>query len=177
MFNLVLQEEKQRSIGLPPLNTYVAPLSESVGFSANAASSNFQRTRDRLYCSHFGKTNHTVDKCFQLHGFPPGFGRGRGRPNDAPLSVNHVQHSADATSDSVVPTSASLTADQCSQLILIFNNSSALAQVLLHSSPCLLSLLKPLPQFLFLIETLLSAVCFQPPLSLILFLTFHIHHG
>ena len=29
--------------------------------------------KDRPICTHYGKTGHTVDKCYKLHGFPPGF--------------------------------------------------------------------------------------------------------
>ena len=29
--------------------------------------------KDRPVCTHCGKTGHTVDKCYKLHGFPPGF--------------------------------------------------------------------------------------------------------
>lgn len=46
-------------------------------FAANAASSSFGRGR---LCTHCGKNNHTIDRCYALHGFPPSFGRGRGKP-------------------------------------------------------------------------------------------------
>ena len=29
--------------------------------------------KDRPVCTHCGKLRHTVEKCFKLHGFPPGF--------------------------------------------------------------------------------------------------------
>lgn len=38
----------------------------------NASQSGYNKPRERLYCT----PNHTIDQCFQLHGFLPGFGRG-----------------------------------------------------------------------------------------------------
>ena len=75
---MVLQEERQRNIGGPPSSVVspTIPVSSEQLFAANAASSSFGRERK---CSHCGKPNHTIDKCFALHGFPPGFGRGRGK--------------------------------------------------------------------------------------------------
>ena len=29
--------------------------------------------KDRPICTHCGKHGHTMEKCFKLHGFPPGF--------------------------------------------------------------------------------------------------------
>lgn len=46
--------------------------------------------------THCHKTNHIADKCFQLHGHPPGFGRGRWRGTQSDtgssfgLSVHNV---------------------------------------------------------------------------------------
>lgn len=89
LFSLVLQEERQRDIGnsLPPLIPTL-PASESPSPLANAVQNSPYRPRDKLYCTHCHKTNHTVDKCFQLHGFPPGFGRGRG----SGLSIDTHSH-------------------------------------------------------------------------------------
>lgn len=51
-------------------------LSEPVEMLTNAAHSRYNKPRERLYCTHCGKTNHATDKCFQLYGFPLGFDRG-----------------------------------------------------------------------------------------------------
>ena len=29
--------------------------------------------KERLLCTHCGKLGHTIDKCYKLHGFPPGY--------------------------------------------------------------------------------------------------------
>ncbi|XP_047965153.1 uncharacterized protein LOC125209603 [Salvia hispanica] len=88
-FSLVVQEERQRSLDH---NFGSTPHSASEQlFAVNAASSSYGRGR---LCTHCGKNNHTVDSCFVLHGFPPSFGRGRGKPMSKdsiqPKSVNLV---------------------------------------------------------------------------------------
>ncbi|XP_042009018.1 uncharacterized protein LOC121757557 [Salvia splendens] len=79
VFSLVIQEERQRLIdGNNSSSTTVrAPVTSELPF-ANAATSN-GRGYNKFLCSHCGRTNHPVEKCFILHGFPPGFGRGKGK--------------------------------------------------------------------------------------------------
>ena len=85
VFSLIIQEERQRSIGygLNP-DTVIASAQNSVSVSsgnlspsssATAMATNFtdKARRDRPLCSHCGRQGHTVDKCYKLHGFPPGF--------------------------------------------------------------------------------------------------------
>ena len=63
---------------------------------SNALLSRFDNNRssqypikDRSICSHYGLKGHTTDKCYKLHGYPPGF-RGKNR-NGA--SANQVSGS------------------------------------------------------------------------------------
>lgn len=131
---MVLQEERQRDIGshlphsLPPFQ-----LSESPSPLANAAQNQGPRQRNKLYCTHCHKTSHTIDKCYQLHGFPLGFGRGRGRGFSQEISSNsdrsvhrvHQVESDSACSPFQLPQppipvpapSPTLSTDQCQQLI------------------------------------------------------------
>ena len=41
--------------------------------------------KDRPICSHCGRLGHTMEKCFKLHGFPPGF-----KPKGKTSMVNQV---------------------------------------------------------------------------------------
>ena len=73
VFNLVVQEERQRSIG----SRLFAP-SNSMAFNASSpapsvaiASSHNKPNRERPICTHCGLTRHTIDRCYKLHGFPP----------------------------------------------------------------------------------------------------------
>ncbi|KAL5746921.1 hypothetical protein ACOSQ2_024218 [Xanthoceras sorbifolium] len=83
VFNLVVQEERQRSIG----SISSAP-ADSLAFSASstqpilpspptpytaASLSQNKPKRDRPICSHCGITGHFVDRCYKRHGYPPGY--------------------------------------------------------------------------------------------------------
>ena len=75
VFNLVVQEQRQRSIG----SRSSAP-SDSMAFNASSpapsvatASSHNKPRRDRPICTHCGLIGHTVDRYYKLHGFPPGY--------------------------------------------------------------------------------------------------------
>lgn len=95
IFSLVIQEEIKKGIGVVP-NTVATHISETPRF-VNAAQGYNGRGRDKLFYTHCQKTNHTVDKYFQLHGFPLGFGRGRGHGSgnsigDNPFGVQRSVH-------------------------------------------------------------------------------------
>ena len=78
VYSLLIQEETQRSIP----NAFVVKVDSTV-LDAKVSNdhvthgSNFVNSggkgNDRLVHTHCGKTCHTVDKCYKLHGFPPGF--------------------------------------------------------------------------------------------------------
>lgn len=63
IFSLILQEERQRDIGSIP--TFFTPMSETPSMLAHAAQGPGHRSRDKLFCTHCHKTNHTIDKYFQ----------------------------------------------------------------------------------------------------------------
>lgn len=69
MFSFVLQqEEPQRDIGTIT-DPIVGPIAESVALAANRGVSG----KPRLICSHCSLSDHTVEKCYKLHGYPPGY--------------------------------------------------------------------------------------------------------
>ena len=75
VFNLVVQEERQRSIRYRSS----AP-SDSMAFNASSpapsvatTSSHNKPRRERPIFTHCGLTGHTVHRCYKLHGFPPGY--------------------------------------------------------------------------------------------------------
>ncbi|XP_024028205.1 uncharacterized protein LOC21412626 [Morus notabilis] len=76
IFNLVVQEERQQTIGA----VVASQPSESMAFnvasptpSTAVVGSHTRPRRERLLCTHCGLQGHTVEKCFRLHGFPPGY--------------------------------------------------------------------------------------------------------
>ncbi|XP_042035043.1 uncharacterized protein LOC121781364 [Salvia splendens] len=78
VFALVIQEERQRHI---EGNQSTPPVPSEQPF-ANATS-NYGRCLSNFLCTHCGRTNHGVDRCFYLHDFPPGFGREKNKPSNA----------------------------------------------------------------------------------------------
>ncbi|XP_042012146.1 uncharacterized protein LOC121760568 [Salvia splendens] len=113
VFSLVIQEERQRNID--GASSHISPSPSEMHYSVNAASSFYGRLK--LLCSHCGKTNHTVDRCFTLHGFPPGFGHGKGKepPKEYASSklVNFVEAFIPDSSDKTVPVASLPSVDQC----------------------------------------------------------------
>jgi len=73
----------------------------------------FHVRKDRPICSHCGISGHTVEKCYRIHGFPPGYKFNRGK--NAPPSVNQVS----GCNTSQLP----ITYEQCQQLINMFKPS------------------------------------------------------
>ena len=99
VFNLIVQEERQRSIGMGPLNQSSDSMAFNTISSASAPSSAAATTfrgKNRPICSHCGITGHTAEKCYHLHGYPPGFkakpkAQLQGHPNN---SSSHSFHTA-----------------------------------------------------------------------------------
>lgn len=84
IYSLLLQEESQRNLKLP-----VQP--DSVAMLANNAKYYKDKKKQPLKCEHCDVTGHTIDRCFQLIGYPPGWKgpRGpRGKTSDAKPSTN-----------------------------------------------------------------------------------------
>ncbi|XP_013614954.1 PREDICTED: uncharacterized protein LOC106321187, partial [Brassica oleracea var. oleracea] len=82
-FNMVAQDERQRSIkpviktDNVAFQTTCIPSDDSLSYmtpTEYAATYNTHRPRgNRPLCTHCGQLGQTVNKCFKLHGYPPGF--------------------------------------------------------------------------------------------------------
>ncbi|KAL1208846.1 hypothetical protein V5N11_010524 [Cardamine amara subsp. amara] len=88
VFNMVTQDGRQKnlkpsgksenaifqatcpapSIEPSPMSTYTGPPENT----AYAIQNGF-RPRSRPVCTHCGQTGHVIQKCFKLHGYPPGY--------------------------------------------------------------------------------------------------------
>ena len=73
VFSLIVQEERQRSVGVRS-NAF----SDSSNAMAMATKTDPRiavknQRKERPLCSHCKLLGHTVDKCYKLHGFPPGY--------------------------------------------------------------------------------------------------------
>ncbi|XP_019092140.1 PREDICTED: uncharacterized protein LOC109129045 [Camelina sativa] len=77
IYNMLDQDESQRIVGGSTMSNLPNPVafqvqSNSVPDQSKVflAHNGFQKPK----CSHCHKVGHTADKCYKLHGFPPGFG-------------------------------------------------------------------------------------------------------
>ena len=85
VFNLVIQDERQKSIqpsstpanlvfqSLGPTESLSADASQTDHFALASTHSNASfRPKPRPLCTYCGQLGHVVAKCFRLHGYPPG---------------------------------------------------------------------------------------------------------
>lgn len=58
-------------------------------------------TKDRPYCSHYKFQRHTIEKCYKLHEYPPGY-KPKPRPNHINDAMINEQTNSDHTSSSSI---------------------------------------------------------------------------
>jgi hypothetical protein len=116
-FALVVQEERQRNINIPSLT----PAADSVALFTcgevtrnNYAGKNQSYKKDRPLCSHCGITGHTVDKCYKLHRYPPGY------------KFKGKMHSTNQSSANVEDPHLPFTQAQCRQLLSMLSSQASL---------------------------------------------------
>ncbi|KAA8536734.1 hypothetical protein F0562_029212 [Nyssa sinensis] len=87
VFSLIVQEEQQRRTNLSSdssnsTGTMAFVVKTDVAKSGGSGSQNSQNSnssasknqkRDRPYCTHCKILGHTVDRCYKIHGYPPGY--------------------------------------------------------------------------------------------------------
>ncbi|KAM6584033.1 hypothetical protein CsatB_011035 [Cannabis sativa] len=120
VFAMIVQEERQRTLGSsenPPLASSVRPPPTNPP----------RNKKPRPSCSHCGKPGHLVDKCFFLHGFPPGYGDKK-KADKGKAPANHTSSTPIANHTTAPNIPADLTS-QCQQLI------SLLSQQLSQATP------------------------------------------
>ena len=82
--SLILQEEKRRSFGhgvniVYPTKATAMFVNHAKGFNGNQGQNQGNRgnkghfKKDRPICTYCGLSGHIADKCYKLHGYPPGY--------------------------------------------------------------------------------------------------------
>lgn len=106
VFALIIQEERHREITVSSLSHESAALmTKSILNSSPTSPHKFTALmtkstsgprfakppyrKDRPICSHCGVSGHIVEKCYKVHGYPPGFKLTRNKP--VSYSANQVQ--------------------------------------------------------------------------------------
>ena len=115
MYSLILQEEAHKGIGHGNGAAYI-PKPDSVAMYVNAKGNSGNKAgpkKERPLCTHCNMLGHTVDKCYKLHGYPPGY-KQKGKFN-----VNQVSfpQGTDAENTSA---QCPITKAQCEQLLALF---------------------------------------------------------
>lgn len=74
VFSLLLQEESQRQLSNTTSTITHGLLAKQSFQSTQNIQSKYSKEKSKkpsLHCTHYGYNGHTIDKCFQLHDYPP----------------------------------------------------------------------------------------------------------
>ena len=128
---MIVQEERQHTVSVRPMASVDTGVFNSVNSSSGCASMGSKNKRP--VCSHCSVVGHTVDKCYKLHGYPPGYKskfNSAGSKSSGSQSTNANQVSVDCIANQVPGTSSSLSslsASQCQQLIDLLHSQIRVA--------------------------------------------------
>ncbi|XP_075640469.1 uncharacterized protein LOC142612235 [Castanea sativa] len=134
VYSLMIQEETQKAVTNPSTvkvdsTTLVAKIpnlgNNLVGNSAGT------KGKEKPICTHCGKTDHTADKCYRLHGFPPGFKFKNKTAMAHQVSLPHAQDLVSNTSTGNI----TFTTEQYQQLLALIAPSSPLVSVVQGREP------------------------------------------
>jgi hypothetical protein len=121
VFSLVLQEERQKGLsgGIPQSSIFgdSSALLTTKSPTINTQTVKQGSRKPKPVCSHCGVTGHTIEKCYKIHGFPPGFKFTRNKSAGTSSSANQVQ----LTESSPLP----FTQSQVQQLMTFMQNMQA----------------------------------------------------
>ncbi|XP_073042306.1 uncharacterized protein [Primulina eburnea] len=119
VFSLVVQEERQRSITTGNIAASIVPSASAVTNTTKKFLN--PKSKGDKVCSYCNYTNHTVDQCYKLHGFPPGHPKfvTKSVLGKAPAHSCQTYASPEITSNISVD---SLTHGQCNQLIELLSS-------------------------------------------------------
>ena len=117
VFSLITREEKQTRVGSNAI-VVESPAFFSRGPNNSSNKGNYTNKpngkRERPICSHCRILSHVVDKCYKIHGYPPGY-KNKGKEH----SANQVSMGSnlDHTDTMEELTTVALTSSQCHQLM------------------------------------------------------------
>ena len=125
VYSLMIQEETQRSIP----NASVVKV-DSTALAAKVSTNQVNHVtnlvnssgkgKDRPVCTHYGKTDHTMDKCYKLHGFPLGF-----KYKNKPAMAHQVSSGSSLEFASPMHQFSAFTPEQYQQLLALFSASNS----------------------------------------------------
>ncbi|GMI72154.1 hypothetical protein HRI_000884700 [Hibiscus trionum] len=133
VFSLVIQEENQRIIKIDAL------VPEATFAVRTNIPSSYSKKKSRPQCSHCNLMGHTKEKCYRLHGFPPGYrtrqpvARSNAVSNDSSVINSQFQQPLQSQQPSQSQQSSQnqegLSTQQCQQLIAMLTNKLNAASI------------------------------------------------
>ncbi|XP_023913299.1 uncharacterized protein LOC112024884 [Quercus suber] len=104
VFSLLLQDEKQRKVGAGKKFLVDTSAALAAFGSKPRNTKTFVKFKNgRPQCTHCGAMGHVVDKCFKLHGYPPGY---KSKNKGGPPFANNVVAAKSPLSEPVALTKA-----------------------------------------------------------------------
>lgn len=145
VFAIMVQEERQKSIGslvstpgnMLTLATRFEPPNPRFDHSTQHKKQSFMpgnqfKKKERPMCSHCGLIGHTIDQCFKLHGYPPGYkprprNSKSGNANQATITSDNDINQAPVATNSATPAHLNnilqnLSTTQCQDLVNYFSH-------------------------------------------------------
>ena len=130
VYSLVLQEESHKNLGHEGSNSsqgdVVAMYANSKNNSGGSSSWNKGNgKKERPFCTHYNMFRHTVEKCYKLHGYPPGY-KPKGKSNASANQISsHLSNGVEnfTSGGNLCPISKT----QCEQLLAFLNSGSGSA--------------------------------------------------
>lgn len=159
-FSLVIQQERNINVANPPSTTTETEAEGKVPSLANHVQSNNRgggygnRGRGRFgrgkcrgqgstwLCTHCNKTNHTIDTCYFLHGFPPGYQsiNQKNSTNSVIGENDSHQREGQHIGNGSDNTNVSLTQNQYKEILELIQQSKQQAKSSSHSANTVMSL-------------------------------------
>nr|XP_023884247.1 uncharacterized protein LOC111996488 [Quercus suber]XP_023884248.1 uncharacterized protein LOC111996488 [Quercus suber]XP_023884249.1 uncharacterized protein LOC111996488 [Quercus suber] len=118
VYSSLIQEETQRAVTNPStVKVDSTALVAKIPNLGNNLVGNGPSTKgiEKPICTHYGKTGHIADKCYRLHGFPPGF-----KFKNKTAMAHQVSIPQASTGNFI------FTLEQCQQLLALIASSSPL---------------------------------------------------
>lgn len=113
-FSLVAQEVEQRNSSVTPTISSINATALLVkNFSSSRSSIANNKRRDRPVCTHCGLQGHVIDRCYKLHGYPPGY---------RSQSTTTVQPPADSIPKSEASGLSSFSTAQCQDMLVMLQS-------------------------------------------------------
>ncbi|XP_075665179.1 uncharacterized protein LOC142634810 [Castanea sativa] len=134
VYSLMIQEETQKAITSPSTvkvdSTALVAKIPNLGNNL-VGNSVGTKGKEKPICTHCGKIGHTVDKCYRLHGFPPGFKFKNKTAMAHQVSLPHAQDLVSNTSTGNI----TFTTEQYQQLLALIAPSSPLVSAVQGREP------------------------------------------